>query len=90
MKSLRLKAAMMMACIVVVCFAAPALAKDKWINLNTRNFNIISNADEGPTRRLALRLEQFHFVFSKLFNLTLERPVPTTVMVFIQALQASL
>jgi len=62
--------------------AAPALAKDKWINLTTKNFNIISNADEAPTRRLALKLEQFHFVFSKLFNLPLTRAVPTTVMVF--------
>jgi len=62
--------------------AAPARAKDKWINLTTKNFNIISNADEGPSRRLALKLEQFHFVFSTLFNLPLQRPIPTTVIVF--------
>jgi len=82
MKSIRLKAALLLACLVVALQATPASAKDKWINLTTKNFNIISNADEGGTRRLALKLEQFHFVFSKLFNLPLERGVPTTVMVF--------
>ncbi len=82
MKSIRLKAALLLAFLVVALDATPAQAKDKWINLTTRNFNIISNADEGPTRRLALKLEQFHFVFSRLFNLPLERAVPTTVMVF--------
>jgi tetratricopeptide (TPR) repeat protein len=82
MKSSRLKAALLLACVVVALHATPAEAKDKWINLTTRNFNIISNADEGGTRRLALKLEQFHFVFSKLFNLPLERSLPTTVMVF--------
>ncbi|HSE38487.1 MAG TPA: tetratricopeptide repeat protein, partial [Blastocatellia bacterium] len=82
MKRIRLKAAIILAFIVVVLSATPAQAKDKWINLTTKNFNIISNADDGGTRRLALKLEQFHFVFSKLFNLPLERAVPTTVMVF--------
>jgi tetratricopeptide (TPR) repeat protein len=67
---------------VIALQPAPAYAKDKWINLTTRNFNIISNADEGATRKLALKLEQFHYVFSKLFNLPAVRPLPTTVMVF--------
>jgi tetratricopeptide (TPR) repeat protein len=62
--------------------AASVPAKDKWINLTTRNFNIVSNADDGATRKLALKLEQFHYVFSKIFNLILERPVKTTVIVF--------
>jgi tetratricopeptide (TPR) repeat protein len=82
MKSIRFKAAMMLSCMVVVLAATPAQAKDKWINLTSKNFNIISNADEGGTRRLAVKLEQFHFVFSKLFNLPQVRSVPTTVMVF--------
>ena len=82
MKSMRLKAAVRLACIAVLLVATNAQAKDKWINLTTKNFNIVSNAGEGETRRLALRLEQFHFVFSKLFNLPMERAVPVTVMVF--------
>jgi tetratricopeptide (TPR) repeat protein len=78
----RLKSTTGVACMVVVLAAVPASAKDKWINLTTSNFNIISNADEGGTRKLAMKLEQFHFVFSKIFNLPLERPIKTTVMVF--------
>ncbi|MEK6322684.1 MAG: tetratricopeptide repeat protein [Acidobacteriota bacterium] len=81
MKNVRLKA-MLLGSVVVALQATPAQAKDKWINLTTKNFNIISNADEGDSRNLALKLEQFHYVFSKLFNLPAVRPIPTTVMVF--------
>lgn len=82
MKRIHLTATFMLACLAVVLSVTPAQAKDKWINLTTKNFNIISNADEGQTRKLALKLEQFHYVFSKLFNLPPVRPIPTTVMVF--------
>jgi tetratricopeptide (TPR) repeat protein len=78
----RFKSAITLACFVLLLTAASVPAKDKWINLTTRNFNIVSNADDGATRKLALKLEQFHFVFSKIFNLILERPIKTTVMVF--------
>ena len=73
---------LILACFTLLLTAAPAAGKDKWLNLTTRNFNIVSNADEGGTRKLALKLEQFHFVFSKIFNLPLERSIKTTVMVF--------
>src|SRR5216684_1722580 len=82
MKRVHLRATLMVACVAVVMLVTSAQAKDKWINLTTRNFNIISNADEGETRKLALKLEQFHYVFSKLFNLPAVRAIPTTVMVF--------
>jgi len=82
MKRLHLKTVVVFGCLAVVLSAAPVRAKDKWINLTTKNFNIISNADEGGTRKLALKLEQFHFVFSTLFNLPLQRAVPATVIVF--------
>src|SRR5882762_11526705 len=81
MNKVRLRA-VLLASLVIALLAMPAQAKDKWINLTTKNFNIISNADEGDTRKLALKLEQFHYVFSKLFNLPAVRPIPTTVMVF--------
>lgn len=82
MKRRRLKCTISLACFVVVLTAAPVAAKDTWINLTTKNFNIISNADEGRTRKLVLKLEQFHFAFSKIFNLPLELSLKTTVMVF--------
>jgi len=74
--------ALLLALVVVALHPAPAHAKEKWINLTSKNFNIISNADEGATRKLALKLEQFHYIFSKLFSLPAVRPIPTTVMVF--------
>jgi tetratricopeptide (TPR) repeat protein len=65
-----------------VMSASPALAKDKWINLRTGNFNIVSNADEKETRELALKLEQFRLVFSKIYNTQASSSVPVTVIVF--------
>jgi tetratricopeptide (TPR) repeat protein len=59
-----------------------AAAKDKWVNLHTKNFNIVSNADEGATRQLASNLEQFRYVFSQLFSIKGVAPVPVTVIVF--------
>jgi tetratricopeptide (TPR) repeat protein len=82
MRKIRSCTSTLVAFVIILVSAAPAQAKDKWLNLTTKNFNIISNADEGGTRKLALKLEQFHFVFSTLFNLPLQRSVPATVMVF--------
>ncbi len=64
----------------LLSFSLQVEAKDKWLNLQSKNFNVISNADEEGTRELLLKLEQFRFAFSKIFksqNTTL-----ITVMVF--------
>ena len=63
-------------------FALPVAAKDKWINLRTKNFNVVSNASEDDTRKVALKLEQFCAITSKLFNIQSASPVPVTVVVF--------
>jgi Tfp pilus assembly protein PilF len=55
-------------------------AKDKWLNLQSKNFNVISNADEDEARELLLKLEQFRFAFSKIFKS--QNTAPITVMVF--------
>ena len=68
--------------LVATATASPVRAKDNWINLTTRDFNIVSNAGEGETRRLAVKLEQFHAIFSKLFNTNVTTQAPVTVMVF--------
>jgi tetratricopeptide (TPR) repeat protein len=67
---------------LVGLLAIPAYAKDKWINLQSKNFNIVSNADEGDTRELALKLEQFRAVFAKIFKIQNASAVPVTVVVF--------
>ena len=81
MRQQRLAGVLSLTCCLLLT-TVPAAVKGKWINITTKNFNVISNADAGATQKLALKLEQFHFVFSKIFNLPLERSVKTTVVMF--------
>jgi tetratricopeptide (TPR) repeat protein len=80
MKADRLRYALVIAALFVI--AIPATAKDKWLNLQSKNFNIVSNADEGGTRELALKLEQFRAVFAKIFKIQNSSALPVTVVVF--------
>lgn len=82
MKIYRLGAAIVVVCVFIVLASQPVSAKDKWVNLRTNNFNIVSNASEDDTRELALKLEQFRYVFQKIFNLRRVASVPVTVIVF--------
>src|SRR5688500_16587376 len=74
---------------VALCFLAlvsqhsPVSAKDTWVSVRTKNFFMIGNANEKEVRKVALKLEQFREVFTKLFpNMKFNTPVPTTVVVF--------
>ncbi|HKP35643.1 MAG TPA: hypothetical protein VJT71_02205, partial [Pyrinomonadaceae bacterium] len=64
--------------------AASAIqAKDNWIIVRTKHFTLIGNGGEKDVRQVAIKLEQFRDVFTRLlpqakFNST----VPTTVLVF--------
>jgi tetratricopeptide (TPR) repeat protein len=80
MKTHRLKGALV--CLFLFSIVLPVAAKDKWLNLRSKNFNVISNADEGETRKLVLKLEQFRFVFSQLLKSADTSPLPITVVVF--------
>src|SRR5687768_1536030 len=69
--------------LLLVLLAQPAYAKEKWINLQTKNFNVVSNADEKKVRELALKLEQFRHAFSLIYPDTPpSEPVPVTVVIF--------
>ena len=68
--------------ILIALLAVPASAKEKWINLTTKNFNIVGNAGEKQTTTLAQKLEQFRFVFSQLFDIRAADRLPVTVVVF--------
>ena len=58
-------------------------AKDNWISVRTKNFFLVGNANEKEIRQVGARLEQFRFVFTRLFpNMRFNTPVPTTVVVF--------
>src|SRR5262245_15659512 len=80
MRTDRLRCALVLVALLFI--AIPAAAKDKWLNLQTKNFNIVSNADEGGTRELALKLEQFRAVFTKIFKIQNVSAIPVTVVVF--------
>jgi hypothetical protein len=58
-------------------------AKDTWVSVRTNNFMLIGNAGEKDIRKVALKLEQFREVFTRLFpKIRFNTPVPTTVIVF--------
>src|SRR2546423_688815 len=82
MKTLRRFAALFIALLLALLISTPAAAKEKWVSIHTKGFNVVSNADSDDARRLALKLEQFRAVFAKLFNIPNASPVPTTVIAF--------
>ncbi len=74
---------------VALCFVAlvshesAVSAKDTWIGVKTKNLHLIGNASEKEIRKVALKLEQFREVFTRLVpHLKYNTPVPTTVVVF--------
>jgi len=61
----------------------PVVAKDTWVSVRSRNFLLVGNAAEKDIRNVAIRLEQFREVYSRLFPAAkLDSAVPTTVVVF--------
>ncbi|HJQ24817.1 MAG TPA: tetratricopeptide repeat protein [Blastocatellia bacterium] len=82
MKTIRTRIALVALAVFFAVSASPALAKDKWIQLTTKNLNVVSNAGEDETRDIALKLEQFHFIFTRLFSLNTDNFLPVTVIVF--------
>ena len=72
--------------LVILLTLAPAregAAKDNWISVRSRNFQLIGNAGEKEIRQVANRLEQFREVFTRLFpKAKFTAPRPTTVVVF--------
>ncbi|HEV7858733.1 MAG TPA: tetratricopeptide repeat protein [Pyrinomonadaceae bacterium] len=63
--------------------AATTIAKDNWTSVRSKNFFLVGNASEKEIRGVAVRLEKFREVFSRLFpKLKFNSPVATTVIVF--------
>ena len=56
---------------------------ESWISVRSKRVLLIGNASERELRLIALRLEEFREVVSQLFkSVSVESPVPTTVIVF--------
>ena len=63
--------------------AGPVFGKDEWVNVRSKNFNLVGNASEKDVRKVATKLEQFREAFRLLFTQTnLSSPIPTNVVVF--------
>lgn len=82
MKAARLLLRVFFAAVVVLITVCPALAKDEWIEVRSRNFFLIGNAPEKDIRKVAVRLEQFRESIQQAFNADLASPIPTNVVVF--------
>ena len=81
----RIKLFLSIALLVVTVLSGPkaTLAKDTWTSVQSKNFFLIGNASEKEIRQVAIRLEQFRDVFTRLFSkVKFSTPVPTTVIVF--------
>ncbi len=67
--------------LILGVFPLTGTAKERWIRLDSPNFETVSNASEKKSRTLIRELEQFRHIFSELFHLTNDR-VPVTVFIF--------
>jgi tetratricopeptide (TPR) repeat protein len=67
-----------------LCFSqASVFAKDEWLRVRSKNFDLIGNASEKDIRRVATKLEQFREVFRRVLSkANFNSPIPTTVIVF--------
>jgi len=58
-------------------------AKEAWTSVRSKNFFLAGDASEKDIRKVAVKLEQFREVFSRLFPKTnINSPVPIRVIVF--------
>jgi Tfp pilus assembly protein PilF len=62
---------------------ASVSAKDEWLRVRSKNFNLVGNAAEKDIRKVATKLEQFRETFRQLFTKSnLNSSIPTNVVVF--------
>jgi Tfp pilus assembly protein PilF len=58
-------------------------AKETWTSVRSKNFFLVGDANEKAIRKVAVKLEQFREVFSRLFPKTnINSPIPIRVIVF--------
>ena len=70
-------------CLLLGFFSTVCLANGKWIKVNSKNFQLIGNAEEKDIQQVGVQLEQFREVFRRLLtNYNFISPVPTNVVVF--------
>lgn len=69
--------------IAFLLLTSSAFCKDNWFRFNSKNFTVISNADQKDIRRVAERLETFRTVFLQLLpKVRTNASIPNTVVLF--------
>ncbi len=53
---------------VLIIFPNSISAKDEWLQVRSKNFNLIGNASEKDIRKVGAKLEQFRETFRQLFQ----------------------
>jgi len=83
MKVAKLIIKILLICVVFAAANFEVSAKDEWLRIQSKNFQMVGNAAEKDLRRVATKLEQFRVVFTQLFpNMKFNSPIPTRVVVF--------
>lgn len=68
---------------LVFGFASTAFAKDEWLKVQSKNFQLVGNASDKDIRRVATKLEQFREAFRLIFpRVKYNSAIPTNVIVF--------
>jgi tetratricopeptide (TPR) repeat protein len=73
------------ALLLLLCCLSPmsVSAKEEWVKVRSKNFQLVGNAPEKDIRQVATKLEQFREVFKQIFsNFNFNSPIPTNVVVF--------
>jgi len=72
-----------MLCVVLTAARGAVSAKDDWLRVQSKNFQLVGSASDRDLRRVATKLEQFRYVFTQLFpKMNFSAPIPTRVVVF--------
>ena len=83
MKLHQLKLKIPIIAVILMLASGVVSAKDDWLRLQSKNFQLVGNASEKDLRRVATKLEQFRQVFTQLFpRMNFNSPIPTRVVVF--------
>ncbi len=84
MKSSKLCRIMIFASFAVfILLPATVCAKDEWLRVQSKNFQLYGNASEKEIRGVATKLEQFREAFRQLFpRVKYSSAIPTNVIVF--------
>lgn len=70
--------------LLILCFAQTTVfAKDEWLKIQSKNFQLYGNASEKEIRGVATKLEQFREAFRQIFpKVKYNSAIPTNVIVF--------